>query len=94
MSNQVNQAVIQGKIVKKPYKLGGRYYFSIIADNEKSSYINLFFDIETLDKRISDFVNEQPVGTIIKCTCLLRNKIFQNKLIPSFECYDIRVIHQ
>lgn len=92
MSNLVNQAVIQGKIVKKPYKLGGRYYFSIIADNEKSSYINLFFDIETLDERIYKFVNEQPLGTIIKCTCLLRNKILQNRLIPSLECYDIRAV--
>lgn len=92
MNKTINQAVLEGILVKKPLKLGSRYSFSIMVKSEKSDLINLFFDIETLDKRIFDFVNGLSVGTMIKCTCLLRNKILQNRLIPSLECYDIRTI--
>lgn len=92
ISNISNQVIIQGNLVKAPVKIGTKYQFAIISKNDKSDFINLFFEIETSDRRIYRFVKDLITGSSIKCTCLLGNKIYQDKLIPTLECFDIRAV--
>lgn len=92
INNITNQSIIYGKLTKKPIKFGEAYQFAIVSPNPKSESINLWFDIETKDRRIVSFIKSLKIGSEIKCTCMLGNKIMPGKIITSLECFDVRLV--
>ena len=92
IKSPTNLVIIEGKLVNKPIKQGEKTMFKIVSDDPKNNCINLVFDIETKDRRIGNFVNDLLPRQDIKCTCILGNKIVGNHVVPSLECYDIRLV--